>query len=59
MAHYQPGPAPHHFCSAPALECVGAIDQGTQSSRFTLYNAAAEPIASSQVPLPQIYPRAG
>ena len=44
---------------APPLECVGAIDQGTQSTRFFLYDRACTPIASCQVELPQIYPPAG
>lgn len=42
-----------------ALEVVGAIDQGTQSTRFFLYDKACRPLASAQVELPQIYPHAG
>lgn len=41
------------------MEFVGAIDQGTQSTRFYLYGKDLQPIASSQVEFPQIYPKAG
>ncbi|KAI3433434.1 hypothetical protein D9Q98_003249 [Chlorella vulgaris] len=41
------------------MECVGAIDQGTQSTRFVLYDKQCQPLSSSQVEFPQIYPRAG
>lgn len=41
------------------MECIGAIDQGTQSTRFFLYDKNAKVLASSQVELPQIYPQAG
>ncbi|PSC73566.1 Glycerol kinase [Micractinium conductrix] len=41
------------------MECVGAIDQGTQSTRFFLYDRNCQPLASAQVEFPQIYPRAG
>jgi glycerol kinase len=41
------------------MECVGAWDQGTQSTRFYLYDKNCEPIASSQVELAQIYPKSG
>lgn len=40
-------------------ECVAAIDQGTQSTRVFLFDANGEAIASHQVPLQQIYPKAG
>lgn len=43
----------------PPEECVGALDQGTQSTRFFLFGKNCEPIASHQVDLPQIYPQAG
>ena len=42
-----------------ATECVAAIDQGTQSTRVFLFDRKGQPIASHQVPLPQIYPKAG
>ncbi|KAL4431102.1 hypothetical protein ABPG75_006358 [Micractinium tetrahymenae] len=42
------------------MECIGAIDQGTQSTRFFLYDTAeCRPLASAQVGFPQVYPRAG
>jgi glycerol kinase len=41
------------------MECIGAIDQGTQSSRFLLYNKLGNLICSSHVPVPQSYPRRG
>lgn len=41
------------------LEVVGAIDQGTQSSRFTLFDRSCAPVAASQVKLQQVYPKAG
>lgn len=40
-------------------ECVAAIDQGTQSTRVFLFDAKGEAVASHQVPLQQIYPKAG
>ena len=42
-----------------AVECVGAIDQGTQSTRFLLYNARGEVLASAQEEFPQHTQRAG
>lgn len=41
------------------MQCVGAIDQGTQSTRFFLYGKDCSVLASAQVDLPQVYPRAG
>jgi glycerol kinase len=41
------------------LECVGAIDQGTQSTRFFLYGRDGAPLASAQVPLAHAAPAAG
>eukprot|EP00249_Psilotum_nudum_P017233 c26224_g1_i1 orf=248-1810(-) len=38
---------------------VGALDQGTTSTRFIIYNHNAEAIASHQVEFTQIYPEAG
>jgi hypothetical protein len=35
--------------SPDTMECIGAIDQGTQSSRFYLYSKDCSTIASSQV----------
>lgn len=41
------------------MECVGAIDQGTQSSRFLLYSKQGKLVCSSQVQLSQSYPSRG
>jgi sugar (pentulose or hexulose) kinase len=38
---------------------VGAIDQGTQSTRFLLYDKKAKLVASHQVEFTQITPRPG
>ena len=43
----------------PRPQVVGAIDQGTQSTRFFLYDGTGSPVCSHQVELEQIYPRAG
>jgi hypothetical protein len=48
-------PACPPYLPARLLRCV----QGTQSTRFFLYDSQCQPLASSQVELPQIYPRAG
>lgn len=42
-----------------ATEVVAAIDQGTQSTRVFLFDAAGQSVASHQVALKQIYPKAG
>lgn len=41
------------------LECIGSLDQGTQSTRFFLFDRDFRPLASHQVDLPQIRPQAG
>ncbi len=41
------------------MECVGALDQGTQSTRFTLYDREARIVAKSQAEFPQHRPHAG
>ncbi|TKY64586.1 Glycerol kinase [Spatholobus suberectus] len=38
---------------------VGAIDQGTSSSRFIIYDACARPIGCHHVEFTQFYPQAG
>ncbi|KAH7278937.1 hypothetical protein KP509_38G065200 [Ceratopteris richardii] len=38
---------------------VGALDQGTTSTRFIIYDSSATAIASHQVEFTQIYPQAG
>lgn len=41
------------------MECVGAIDQGTQSTRFTLFDGKASVVATARRNLTQIYPKPG
>ncbi|WJX48763.1 glycerol kinase [Trifolium repens] len=38
---------------------IGAIDQGTSSTRFIIYDKSAKPIGSHQVEFTQLYPQAG
>lgn len=38
---------------------IGAIDQGTTSTRFIIFNRAGEPVASHQTEFEQIYPQSG
>ncbi|KAF1869661.1 hypothetical protein Lal_00017236 [Lupinus albus] len=38
---------------------IGAIDQGTSSTRFIIYDGSAKPIGSHQVEFTQFYPQAG
>lgn len=40
-------------------EFIGAIDQGTTSSRFLIFNTQGEPIAQHQMEFKQIYPNSG
>lgn len=40
-------------------EFIGAIDQGTTSSRFLIFNRTGEPIAQHQEEFKQIYPNSG
>lgn len=44
---------------APDICFVGAIDQGTTSSRFLIFNVSGEVVASHQVEFKQIYPQPG
>lgn len=41
------------------LSSLSTHSQGTQSTRFFLYDRDCRPLASAQVEFPQIYPRAG
>lgn len=41
------------------MDCIGAIDQGTQSTRFLLYDKTAKLVASHQVEFTQITPEPG
>lgn len=45
--------------AAARHECVAAIDQGTQSTRVFLFDGEGKAVASHQVALKQIYPKAG
>lgn len=45
--------------AAAGAEVVAAIDQGTQSTRVFLFDREGRAVASHQVPLKQIYPKAG
>ncbi len=47
------------FHKVDLSELVGAIDQGTTSSRFLIFNREGEPVASHQVEFKQIYPHPG
>jgi glycerol kinase len=38
---------------------IGAIDQGTTSSRFLIFNKAGELIAQHQIEFQQFYPQPG
>ncbi|CAL0308798.1 unnamed protein product [Lupinus luteus] len=38
---------------------IGAIDQGTSSTRFIIYDGSATPVGSHQVEFTQFYPQAG
>lgn len=40
-------------------EYIGAIDQGTSSTRFLIFDRAGAVVASAQKEHAQIYPRAG
>jgi glycerol kinase len=40
-------------------EFIGAIDQGTTSSRFLIFNRDGQPVASHQIEFKQIYPNSG
>lgn len=43
--------------SPPAF--IGAIDQGTTSTRFIIFNVRGEEVASHQFEFEQIYPQPG
>jgi glycerol kinase len=40
-------------------EFIGAIDQGTTSSRFLIFDKDGQPVASHQIEFKQIYPHSG
>jgi len=43
----------------PSTDVIAAIDQGTQSTRVFLFDGKGEVVASHQVALKQILPKAG
>lgn len=45
--------------AAPEISFVGAIDQGTTSSRFIIFNPKGEVVALHQLEFEQIYPKPG
>ncbi|KAL6852461.1 Glycerol kinase [Amphichorda felina] len=45
--------------TAPEISFVGAIDQGTTSSRFIIFNPKGEVVALHQLEFEQIYPKPG
>ena len=45
--------------SVNTMECIGALDQGTQSTRFLIYDREAKVIARHQVEFTQITPKPG
>ncbi|EON69783.1 glycerol kinase [Coniosporium apollinis CBS 100218] len=59
----QSGDATAHHDTLPSTAhdetFVGAIDQGTTSSRFLIFNKEGEPVASHQIEFKQIYPHPG
>lgn len=38
---------------------VGAVDQGTTSSRFLIFNEKGEPVANHQIEFDNLYPQSG
>ena len=38
---------------------VGSIDQGTTSTRFSIFDGSGRPVASHQIELKQLYPESG
>jgi len=45
--------------SSSHTQFVGAIDQGTTSTRFLIFNRAGEVVALHQLEFKQIYPNPG
>ncbi|KEZ43645.1 Glycerol kinase [Scedosporium apiospermum] len=50
---------PSRFIERSNEPLIGAIDQGTTSSRFLIFNTNGDLIASHQLPFTQLYPRPG
>jgi glycerol kinase len=49
----------HHLSQEETSELLGAIDQGTTSTRFLVFTKSGQPIASHQIEFKQIYPNSG
>jgi glycerol kinase len=49
----------HQSTPGKELDLIGAIDQGTTSTRFLIFNTHGEPVASHQVEFTQYYPHPG
>lgn len=45
--------------TAPKITFIGAIDQGTTSTRFIIFNPKGEVVAQHQFEFEQIYPHPG
>lgn len=43
----------------PNIAFIGAIDQGTTSSRFLIFDRNGEVVATHQIEFKQIYPQSG
>lgn len=56
-------PPVHRFTTSHANTLqeyfIGAIDQGTTSTRFIIFNGIGEPVAMHQIEFKQIYPESG
>ncbi|PKS08756.1 hypothetical protein jhhlp_004809 [Lomentospora prolificans] len=50
---------PSAYIERSSEPLIGAIDQGTTSSRFLIFNANGDLIASHQLPFTQLYPQPG
>ncbi|KAK2591416.1 Glycerol kinase [Conoideocrella luteorostrata] len=53
------GPQQHGPGAAASDTFVGSIDQGTTSTRFVIFNANGEPVASHQMGFENIHPQSG
>jgi glycerol kinase len=49
----------HADAADTSAEFIGAIDQGTTSSRFLIFSKDGEPVAMHQMEFKQIYPNSG
>lgn len=54
----KPAPSPSKP-SSTSTTFVGAIDQGTTSSRFLIFNRNGEVVALHQIEFKQLYPQPG